>query len=177
MVSSLYCHLIFSKPNKTVNFCSAGMCIATKATYGTMQQVQECKNMVFGLHRFSVSNWRNISCICSYVIVVIVSPCLHYLRLTMLLRLFVFWAFFAGIDQVVLGDLVYCKGEHREKVAATIHNSECEDDSCNDMNECSQLDEICETVFPEEISNSVKVWYFELLELYSMRSHKFWPIS
>lgn len=61
-----------------------------------------------------------------------------------------------GIDQVVLGDLVYCKGEHREKVAATIHNSECEDDSCNDMNECSQLDEICETVFPEEISNSVK---------------------
>ncbi|KAE9448107.1 hypothetical protein C3L33_20004, partial [Rhododendron williamsianum] len=60
------------------------------------------------------------------------------------------------IDQVVLGDLVYCKGEHREKVAATIHNSECEDDSCNDMNECSQLDEICETVFPEEISNSVK---------------------
>ncbi|XP_058213405.1 multisubstrate pseudouridine synthase 7 [Rhododendron vialii] len=61
-----------------------------------------------------------------------------------------------GIDQVVLGDLVYCKGDHREKVAATIHNSECEDDSCNDMNECSQLDEICETVFPEEISNSVK---------------------
>ncbi|KAF7142514.1 hypothetical protein RHSIM_Rhsim05G0160900 [Rhododendron simsii] len=61
-----------------------------------------------------------------------------------------------GIDQVVLGDLVNCKGELREKVAATIHNSECEDDSCNDMNECSQLDEICETVFPEEISNSVK---------------------
>ncbi|KAI8555938.1 hypothetical protein RHMOL_Rhmol05G0214600 [Rhododendron molle] len=60
-----------------------------------------------------------------------------------------------GIDQVVLGDLVYCKGEHREKVAS-IDNSDCEDNICNDMNECSQLEEICETVFPEETSNSVK---------------------
>lgn len=62
-----------------------------------------------------------------------------------------------GIDQVVLGDLVYCKGEHTEKVTA-IHNSECEDDSCNDTNECGQLDDLSlsETVFPEEISNSVK---------------------
>ncbi|CAL5339704.1 unnamed protein product [Camellia sinensis] len=60
-----------------------------------------------------------------------------------------------GIDQVVLGDLVYCKGESTEKVTG-ISSSECEGDSCNDTYECSQLDEISETVLPEEKSNSVK---------------------
>ncbi|KAF5946076.1 hypothetical protein HYC85_016304, partial [Camellia sinensis] len=60
-----------------------------------------------------------------------------------------------GIDQVVLGDLVYCKGESTEKVTG-ISSAECEGDSCNDTYECSQLDEISETVLPEEKSNSVK---------------------
>ncbi|KAL6970709.1 tRNA pseudouridine(13) synthase [Sarracenia purpurea var. burkii] len=60
-----------------------------------------------------------------------------------------------GIDQVVLGDLVYCKGECTEKVTA-ISNSECEDDSCNTTYDSIQLDEISEIVIPEGISNSAK---------------------
>ena len=64
----------------------------------------------------------------------------------------------AGIDQVVLGDLVYNKGECAEKLT-TSFNSESEDNSCDNTYECSQLDEISETALPEEISNSVKVRY------------------
>ncbi|THG07008.1 hypothetical protein TEA_022923 [Camellia sinensis var. sinensis] len=71
-----------------------------------------------------------------------------------------------GIDQVVLGDLVYCKGESTEKVTG-VSSSECEGDSCNDTYECSQLDEISETVLPEEKSNSVKVWCFNFLSYIS----------
>ncbi|XP_059652720.1 multisubstrate pseudouridine synthase 7 isoform X2 [Cornus florida] len=56
-----------------------------------------------------------------------------------------------GIDQVVLGDLVYCKRTCSEKVTV-VSNSECEDSNCNDV----QLDEISETDLPEERSDSVK---------------------
>mgnify|MGYP003702521559 CR=1 FL=1 len=64
------------------------------------------------------------------------------------------------------GDLVYCKGESTEKVTG-ISCSECEGDSFYDTYECSQLDEISETVLPEEKSNSVKVWCFNFLSYIS----------
>lgn len=63
-----------------------------------------------------------------------------------------------GADQVVLGDLVYCKGDDTEKVTGVV-NSECEDDNCNDAYDSSNLDEIAGADLPEERNNSVKVWY------------------
>lgn len=62
----------------------------------------------------------------------------------------------AGIDQIVLGDLVYCKEACTEKVTGIV-KSECEDDSSNDVHDCSHLDEISETDLPEAINNPVKV--------------------
>ncbi|XP_052204944.1 multisubstrate pseudouridine synthase 7 [Diospyros lotus] len=62
-----------------------------------------------------------------------------------------------GIDQVVLGDLVYCKGELTEK-ATPIGSSECEEDIYNDTDTdmCNQLDDISKTVLPEGKKNSIK---------------------
>ncbi|KAK9293195.1 hypothetical protein L1049_021184 [Liquidambar formosana] len=52
-----------------------------------------------------------------------------------------------GIDQVVLGDLVYCKEDCTGKVTRTV-NSELEDDGCNDTHDCGHLDEISEIDLP-----------------------------
>ncbi|XP_057962932.1 multisubstrate pseudouridine synthase 7 isoform X2 [Malania oleifera] len=60
-----------------------------------------------------------------------------------------------GFDRVVVGDLVYCKGDSSEKVTG-VADSECEDDSFNDANDCSHLEEIAETDFHEEKNVSVK---------------------
>ncbi|XAR63613.1 tRNA pseudouridine(13) synthase [Bertholletia excelsa] len=59
-----------------------------------------------------------------------------------------------GIQQIVLGDLVCCRGECTEVAAAG--NSENEADSGNDGLESSQLDDISETALPEERISSVK---------------------
>ncbi|KAE8010054.1 hypothetical protein FH972_006452 [Carpinus fangiana] len=61
-----------------------------------------------------------------------------------------------GADQVVLGDLVYCKGDDTEKVTGCA-NSECEDDNDNDACDSNNLDEIAGADLPEERNNSVKV--------------------
>ncbi|XP_062144001.1 multisubstrate pseudouridine synthase 7 isoform X2 [Alnus glutinosa] len=61
-----------------------------------------------------------------------------------------------GADQVVLGDLVYCKGDDTETVTGCV-NSECEDDKCNDAYDSNNLDEIAGADVPEERNNSVKV--------------------
>ncbi|XP_059435871.1 multisubstrate pseudouridine synthase 7 [Corylus avellana] len=61
-----------------------------------------------------------------------------------------------GADQVVLGDLVYCKGDDTERVTGCV-NSECEDDNGNDACDSNNLDEIAGADLPEEINNSVKV--------------------
>ncbi|GMY20993.1 multisubstrate pseudouridine synthase 7 [Fagus crenata] len=60
-----------------------------------------------------------------------------------------------GTDQVVLGDLVYCKGDNTEKVSGGL--PECEDDSYNDVDDSNHLDEISGTDLPEERNNLVKV--------------------
>uniref|UniRef100_A0A2N9EI18 TRUD domain-containing protein n=1 Tax=Fagus sylvatica TaxID=28930 RepID=A0A2N9EI18_FAGSY len=59
-----------------------------------------------------------------------------------------------GTDQVVLGDLVYCKGDNTEKVSGGL--PECEDDSYNDVDDSNHLDEISGTDLPEERNNLVK---------------------
>ncbi|KAA8544958.1 hypothetical protein F0562_019647 [Nyssa sinensis] len=61
-----------------------------------------------------------------------------------------------GIDQVVLGDLVYDKAECSTEKVIGASNSEFEDDESIDTYGCSQLDEISEADFPKERSNSVK---------------------
>ncbi|KAK4852575.1 hypothetical protein QYF36_025154 [Acer negundo] len=60
-----------------------------------------------------------------------------------------------GIEQVVVGDLVYCKGDDTEKVMVGV-NSECEDDDCNETDDCSTLDEVLRTDLPEEKHKLVK---------------------
>ncbi|KAL4637458.1 hypothetical protein ACB092_03G078500 [Castanea dentata] len=60
-----------------------------------------------------------------------------------------------GTDQVVLGDLVYCKGDNTENVSGGM--PECEDDSYNDADDSNHLDEISGTDLPEERNNLVKV--------------------
>ncbi|XP_030958091.1 multisubstrate pseudouridine synthase 7 isoform X2 [Quercus lobata] len=60
-----------------------------------------------------------------------------------------------GTDQVVLGDLVYCKGDNTENVSGGM--LECEDDSNNDADDSNHLDEISGTDLPEERNNLVKV--------------------
>ena len=62
----------------------------------------------------------------------------------------------SGTKQVVLGDLVYCKGDEAEKVTRVV-NSEFEDDGCRDAFDSSHCDEISETDLPEERNNPVKV--------------------
>ncbi|KAA8536976.1 hypothetical protein F0562_029454 [Nyssa sinensis] len=60
-----------------------------------------------------------------------------------------------GIDQVVLGDLVYCKAECTERIIG-FSNSEFEDDASNNTYGCSQLNEISEADLPKERSYPVK---------------------
>lgn len=62
----------------------------------------------------------------------------------------------AGTKQVVLGDLVYCKGDNAEKVTRVV-NSEFDDDGCSDAFDSSHFDEISETDLPEERNDPVKV--------------------
>jgi hypothetical protein len=71
----------------------------------------------------------------------------------------------AGTDQVVLGDLVYCKGDNTEKVSGGL--PECEDDSYNDVDDSNHLDEISGTDLPEERNNLVKVWCHSPSIIYS----------
>uniref|UniRef100_F6HTS9 TRUD domain-containing protein n=1 Tax=Vitis vinifera TaxID=29760 RepID=F6HTS9_VITVI len=60
-----------------------------------------------------------------------------------------------GTKQVVLGDLVYCKGDNAEKVTRVV-NSEFDDDGCSDAFDSSHFDEISETDLPEERNDPVK---------------------
>lgn len=61
-----------------------------------------------------------------------------------------------GFDQVVLGDLVYCKGDDSEKETVGV-NSECNDDNCDDTYDCSHLDETSGTDLLERKNTLVKV--------------------
>ncbi|KAK3200613.1 hypothetical protein Dsin_024028 [Dipteronia sinensis] len=60
-----------------------------------------------------------------------------------------------GIEQIVVGDLVYCKGDDTEKVMVGV-NSECEDDDCNETDDGTTLDEILGADLPEEKYKLVK---------------------
>ncbi|XP_062004871.1 multisubstrate pseudouridine synthase 7 [Rosa rugosa] len=65
-----------------------------------------------------------------------------------------------GTDRVVVGDLVYCKGNETEKVIGIV-SSECVDENVNDENcddtfDPSHLDDISETNIPEARVNVVK---------------------
>ncbi|XWS42491.1 hypothetical protein CRYUN_Cryun16bG0018400 [Craigia yunnanensis] len=60
-----------------------------------------------------------------------------------------------GSNEVVLGDLVYCKGDDAEKVKVV--PSEHEDNSFEDAYDCSQLDEISGKDLLEGKKNLVKV--------------------
>lgn len=62
----------------------------------------------------------------------------------------------AGTDRVVLGDLVYCKGNETEKVSEVV-SSECVDENGNDTLDPIDLDDISGTNLPEERLNLVKV--------------------
>lgn len=64
-----------------------------------------------------------------------------------------------GIDQVVLGDLVYCKDQSVEKEMLSA-DSECHDGNSNDTQDSQHLGEISETDLPEETVTSVKVSFF-----------------
>ncbi|XP_041017336.1 multisubstrate pseudouridine synthase 7 isoform X2 [Juglans microcarpa x Juglans regia] len=61
-----------------------------------------------------------------------------------------------GNNQVVLGDLVYRKGDDTEKVTGHV-DPECEDDNHNDVYDSKNPDEISETDVPEERNNLIKV--------------------
>lgn len=70
----------------------------------------------------------------------------------------------AGTDRVVVGDLVYCKGNETEKVTGIV-SSECVDENVNDENcddsfDPSHLDDISQTNVPEARVNLVKVSFF-----------------
>lgn len=62
----------------------------------------------------------------------------------------------AGTDEVVVGDLVYFKGDDTERETLGV-NSECEDDSCDDMYDCSNSDPTSGTHHPERKNTHVKV--------------------
>ena len=62
---------------------------------------------------------------------------------------------YAGSNEVVLGDLVYFKGNDAENVKVV--PSENEDNNSEDAYDCSQLDEISGTDLPEGKNKHVKV--------------------
>lgn len=62
----------------------------------------------------------------------------------------------AGNNQVVLGDLVYRKGDDTEMVTGHV-NPECKDDNHNDVYDSNNPDEISKTDVPEERNNLIKV--------------------
>lgn len=75
-----------------------------------------------------------------------------------------------GFDQVVVGDLVYCKEPCTQKETSYL---QCEDGSGNDTNDSINPDEISETDVPEERNTSVKVYYYTILTFcnwYSMKA-------
>ncbi|RXI01971.1 hypothetical protein DVH24_015320 [Malus domestica] len=65
------------------------------------------------------------------------------------------WNNAARTDRVVLGDLVYCKGNETEKVTEVV-TSECIDENGDDMLDPNDLGDIAETNLPEEKLNLVK---------------------
>lgn len=70
----------------------------------------------------------------------------------------------AGTDRVVVGDLVYCKGNETEKVTGIV-SSECVDENVNDENcddtfDPSHLDDISHSNVPEARVDLVKVSCF-----------------
>ncbi|KAF6170630.1 hypothetical protein GIB67_020192 [Kingdonia uniflora] len=58
------------------------------------------------------------------------------------------------IDQVVAGDLVYCKDVPPEILADAV--DEFEDDICKEIEDCGVLAEVSEVALPEEKYNMVK---------------------
>ncbi|XP_068340682.1 multisubstrate pseudouridine synthase 7-like isoform X2 [Pyrus communis] len=60
-----------------------------------------------------------------------------------------------GTDQVVLGDLVYCKGNETERVTEVV-SSECVDEIRDDTLDPNDLGDIAETNLPEEKLSLVK---------------------
>ncbi|KAH7571925.1 hypothetical protein JRO89_XS04G0167600 [Xanthoceras sorbifolium] len=60
-----------------------------------------------------------------------------------------------GIEQVVVGDLVYCKGDDTEKVMEGV-NAVCDNDDCNETYDSNTLDEVSGTDLPEERHKLVK---------------------
>ncbi|XP_044500009.1 multisubstrate pseudouridine synthase 7 [Mangifera indica] len=60
-----------------------------------------------------------------------------------------------GTEQVVVGDLVYSKGDNTEK-EMTFVNSESEDENSNDEDDCGRLDEVSATDLPVGTNNLVK---------------------
>ncbi|RXH82413.1 hypothetical protein DVH24_036754 [Malus domestica] len=60
-----------------------------------------------------------------------------------------------GTDQVVLGDLVYCKGNETEKVTEVV-SSECVDENGDDTLDPNDLGDIADTNLPEEKLSLVK---------------------
>ncbi|KAL5566244.1 hypothetical protein UlMin_029408, partial [Ulmus minor] len=60
-----------------------------------------------------------------------------------------------GAEQVVMGDLVYCKEYDSAKVKET-SNAECRDEDSNDTFDCHDLDEISVADLPEENNGCVK---------------------
>lgn len=61
-----------------------------------------------------------------------------------------------GYDEVVLGDLVYCKADDAAK-EVNVTDLEYLDEECNDTDDCGNLDEVSGAELPEEKCNAVKV--------------------
>ncbi|KAJ0079106.1 hypothetical protein Patl1_23340 [Pistacia atlantica] len=80
-----------------------------------------------------------------------------------------------GTEQVVVGDLVYSKADNTEEL--TCVNSECEDENCNDIDDCGQLDEVSATELPVGRNNLVKVSFisYSLLKFFAISDVE--PIS
>ena len=144
----------------------SGIYIVTKAICGTMQLVWECKNMVccrlyflrrnfMGLSMHLLHQLCNVRLSDHHLYYGSISKFWKYIYLLALFNLRLF-QHVAGTDQVVLGDLVYCKGDNTENVSGGM--LECEDDSKNDADDSNHLDEISGTDLPEERNNLVKVW-------------------
>ena len=144
----------------------SGIYIVTKAICGTMQLVWECKNMVccrlyflrrnfMGLSMHLLHQLCNVRLSDHHLYYGSISKFWKYIYLLALFNLRLF-QHVAGTDQVVLGDLVYCKGDNTENVSGGM--PECEDDSYNVADDSNHLDEISGTDLPEERNNLVKVW-------------------
>lgn len=76
--------------------------------------------------------------------------------------------YYTGTEQIVVGDLVYSKGDNTEE--RTCVNSECEDENCNDVDDCGQLDEVSAIELPVGRNNLVKVRFisYSLLKFFAI---------